>query len=64
MKNQRIAIALMNTGVRKYELAKFMGISEATLGRMTREELPVERQEEIVRIIEEGAKRNESNVNS
>ncbi len=57
MKNQKIAIALMNTGLRKYELAKLMGISEATLGRMTREELSTERQEEIVRIIEEGAKK-------
>lgn len=59
MKNQRIEFALMETGLRKYQLAKLMGISESTFGRMMREELPVERQEEIVRIIEEGGTPNE-----
>ena len=60
MRNQEIEIALMKAGLRKYQLAKIMGISESTFGRMMREELPAEKQEEIVRLImEEGGTRDE-----
>ncbi len=54
MKNEKIKIALMKSGLRQYELACIMGISETTLGRRLREELPEEEQDRIVKLIEEG----------
>lgn len=59
MKNQKIELALMETGLRKYQLAKLMGISESTFGRMMREELSDEKQEEIVELIKSGGLKNE-----
>ena len=39
--------------MKNWELAKKMGVSEFTLSRKLREELPEEDQDELVRIIEE-----------
>lgn len=57
MKNRKLELALLDTGIKKYELAKLMGVSESTLGRLIREELPDKKQDEIIRVIMEEAKR-------
>lgn len=59
MKNKKIKIALMTSGLRQYELARILGISETTLGRKLREELPEEEQDRIVGIIEEGGQNDD-----
>ena len=56
MKNIAIRLALLKSGMRHYELASIMGISESTLGRKLREELPEDEQERIVALIEEESK--------
>ena len=52
--NTLIREALFRTGMKKWQLAKAMGISEPTLYRMLREELPEEKQREIVSLINQG----------
>ena len=51
--NKKIRQALFDTGIRHYQLAKALGISENTLGRMLRQELPDEKQEELLKLIKE-----------
>lgn len=51
--NVQIKIAMLEAGLRQFELAKLLNVSETTLWRMMREELPAERQEEILSLIEE-----------
>jgi len=53
MNNKKIRIAMMESGIRQWELAKLLGISESTLTRKLREELPDEEQDKIVEIINE-----------
>ena len=53
MPNYRVRVALMLHNMKNWELAKKMGVSEFTLSRKLREELPEEDQDELVRIIEE-----------
>ena len=53
MKNIKIRKALKETGVRYWELARILGISDGTLCRRLRDELPAEEQEEIVKLIRE-----------
>ena len=43
----------METGVRQYELGKLLGVSESTIWRKMRFEMPEEEQEIIVRLIKE-----------
>lgn len=54
MKNQRIRIAMIQNNIKQYEVAKLLGISETSLCRKLREELPEEEQNEIVAKIEGG----------
>lgn len=54
MKNQKIRIAMIQNNVKQYEVAKLLGISETSLCRKLREELPEDEQNEIVAIIEGG----------
>lgn len=62
MKNKRIKEALFNTQIRQYELVSILGISESTLTRKLRNELPDEEQDKIVRLIyQEHTKRTENN---
>lgn len=56
MKNMKIRQALMEAGMKNYQLAELMGISEFTLSRRLRNELPIEEQETIVSIIEANRK--------
>lgn len=51
MKNIKIRKALKETGVKYWELARLMGISDATLCRRLRDEIPAEEQDQIVELI-------------
>ena len=53
MTNMKIRLTLMETGVRQYELGKLLGVSESTIWRKMRFEMPEEEQEKIVRLIKE-----------
>ena len=57
MKNMKIRQALMEVGMRNYQLAELMGISEFTLSRRLRNELPDEEQERILELIQNNRKR-------
>lgn len=53
MNNKKVRIAMMEADIRQWELAKLMDISESSLTRKLREELPDEEQDEIVALIKE-----------
>lgn len=59
MKNKLIRDALAKHDYKQWELAEIMGISEFSLSRKMRHELPEEEQKEIVSKIEEYANNNE-----
>lgn len=54
MTNLPIRMALMEKRMRQWELAELMGISEFTLSRILRKELPEEEQQKIITVIREG----------
>lgn len=63
MKNQRIRIALIEAGLHMYDLADILQVSEASVTRMMRKELPEDEQDRITELIrQEGARRNGNNV--
>lgn len=53
MNNIKVRQMLLATGTKNYELAEMLGISEWTLSRKFRKELPKEEQEKIIRLIQE-----------
>lgn len=53
MKNKPIRMKLMEYGLTQYDLAKLLGISEMTVYRRLRDELPEEEQDRIITKIEE-----------
>lgn len=53
MKNTRIRMKLMEHNVKIWELAKLLGVSEMTIYRRLREELPEEEQSKIISLIEQ-----------
>ena len=54
--NMTIRHSLKEHGLKQWELANLLGVSEATVVRMFRTELPEEKQEHILSVIEQGAK--------
>ena len=54
MQNKQIKDALKKTGLRQWQLAKRLGVSESVLSRNLREELPEEEKKRILKIIEKG----------
>lgn len=56
MNNKKIRIAMMEEGIRQWEVAKLLHVSESTLCRMLREELSEKKQDEIVAIIKDRGK--------
>lgn len=58
MKNKVIREALTAAGMKQWQLADLLGISEPTLTRWLRHELPQEKQAEIVAVIK-GEGKNE-----
>lgn len=57
MKNMEIREALKDYRVYQYELADALGITEFTLSRKLRKELPDDEKQRILRIIKDTAKR-------
>lgn len=53
MANKKIRMKLLEYDLKQWQLAKLMGVSETTVYRMLREELPAERQKEILSLIED-----------
>lgn len=51
MKNHLIRVALAEADLRQYQLAEMLGVSETTMVRRLRKELPEEEQMEIVELI-------------
>lgn len=56
MPNENVREALDRYGVRLYELADLYGVSETTINRWIRHEMPHRRQNEIIKRIEDYAK--------
>lgn len=54
MKNKLIKMKLMEHEMTQYDLSKLLGISETSVYRLLREELPKEEQDRIVKLIETG----------
>lgn len=51
MNNTIVRIALLEAGMKQWQLAKLLGKSESVLSRELREELPKADQDEMVRLI-------------
>ena len=54
MTNIKVRIAMSNHNVPQWKLARLLGVSEVTIWRKLREELPEEEQTRLVKIIEGG----------
>ena len=53
MKNNiKIRLKIFETGLKQWEVARLMGVSESKLSRMLRDELPEDEQNRIIDIIE------------
>ena len=59
MNNAKIRIRLIEKNIRHYELAKILNISDMTLCRRLRNELPEDEQDRIVGLIDEYAERRQ-----
>lgn len=59
MSNTRIKIKMLKSGIKQWELARLLGISESALSRKLRDELPEEEQDRIVAVIERGKENEE-----
>lgn len=57
MKNEKIRFALFVNKVRVWELTRIWGVSETTVARRLRDELPEPEQERTCKLIEEYAKK-------
>lgn len=55
--NQEIRDRLDAYGIKQYDLAKMLGITEFTLSRKLREELPEDQKEKILDLIESSRKK-------
>ena len=55
MKNESIRNALKANGIYQWQLAELMGVTEFTLSRKLRHELPKEEQTRIIQMIESAA---------
>lgn len=53
MKNKRIRIKLMEKELTQYDLSKLLGVSETTVYRRLRDELPEKEQDRICELIEQ-----------
>lgn len=54
MTNIKVRIAMSDNHITQWKLARLLGVSESTVWRLLREELPEDEQSRIVRIIEGG----------
>lgn len=63
MRNLAIREAAKSNGVRFWEIAEAMGVSEATVTRMLRRELPEAEQCKILDVVADIARRKEAEAN-
>ena len=56
MNNKKIRIKMIEAGIKQWELARLMGMSESVMSRLLRDELPEGEQDRIAKIIDEGRK--------
>lgn len=64
MQNKLIRIAMIEHGLKQYEVAELLGYSDTHMSRLLRRELPAERQKQIVAIIKRSEHhKNETNTN-
>jgi len=63
MRNVAIREQAKSNGVRFWEIAEVMGVSEATVTRMLRRELPETEQRKILKIVADLARRKEAEAN-
>ena len=54
MTNSKVRIKMIESGIKQWELAKLLGVSESALSRKFRNELPEEEQDRICELIEGG----------
>ena len=59
MNNLKIRVAMISNNVKQWEVAELLKISEPSLSRLLRHELPEEEQDRIVKAIEERSHENE-----
>lgn len=52
MTNTKLKIKMVESGIKQWELARLMEISESALSRKLRDELPEEEQDRIISLIE------------
>ena len=52
VKNAKVKVALIENGMKQWQLAQLMGVHEATLSKRMREELPSEEQDRMIDLIE------------
>lgn len=58
--NKRVRDELLRNGMFLWKLAKLLNVSEASVTRMMREELPADRQDELIDLIRKGAKHSDN----
>ena len=58
MANTKIKVAMVEAGMKQWEVARLMGIHEAVLSRKLRNELPEEEQERIIALIRQHTKKD------
>ena len=59
MKNKRIREELKNAGMKQWQLAELLEISEQTICRKFRKELPEDEQQRIIELIQSSTYRKE-----
>ena len=57
--NNDLRTAIFTSGLKHWEIAKLLGIHEATLARWLRSELPNEKKDQILQIIQNHGKAGE-----
>ncbi len=62
--NKEITLACIDNGVKKYQVAERLGITDSTFSKKLRKELSKDEKEKIINIIKKLAKDSEKEVNS
>ncbi|MEI8200534.1 MAG: hypothetical protein WCG21_10760 [Eubacteriales bacterium] len=56
MNNLNIRVVMIRNGLKQFQAAELLGISESYFCRKMRKELPIEEQQKIIKIIEQSRK--------
>lgn len=56
--NLKVRLAIMEHSLTQWDVAKILGMSETSFYRLMRDEMPEEKQDEIIRKIEEEVSRH------